>query len=78
MENFFNQLKSIVSASGTFDRLIILGKGDSVSSIDSSTFENSFIINLNDSEKIFSGDLCLFHNRWVTTSLEENTQALFR
>lgn len=72
MENFFNQLKSIVSASGTFDRLIILGKGDSVSSIDSSTFENSFIINLNDSEKIFSGDLCLFHNRWVTTSLEEN------
>ncbi|MAD12245.1 MAG: N-acetylneuraminate synthase [Flavobacteriaceae bacterium] len=72
MENFFNQLKNIVLASETFDRIIILGKGDSVNSIHPTTFENSFIINLNDSEKIFNGHICLFHNRWVTKSLEEN------
>ena len=35
--------------------------------------KNSFIINLNDSEKIRKGHLCLFHNRWVTKSLEDNS-----
>jgi N-acetylneuraminate synthase len=72
MESFFNQLKNIVSASEAFDRIIIIGKGNSVTSIDSSSFENSFIINLNDSEKIHRGNLCLFRSKWVTKSLEEN------
>lgn len=72
MASFFNQLKNIVSASETFDKIIILGKGNSVKDIDPSTYESSFIINLNDSEKIKTGHLCLFHNKWVTDSLAES------
>lgn len=72
MERFFNQLKNTVSASETFDRIIILGKGNSVSSLDASTYANAFVITLNDSERIHRGNLCMFHNRWVTKSLSEN------
>lgn len=72
MEHFFNQLKNTVSASETFNRVIILGKGNSVSSLDASAYENAFVITLNDSERIHRGNLCLFHNRWVTKSLSEN------
>jgi sialic acid synthase SpsE len=72
MESFFNQLKNTVSASETFDRIIILGKGNSVTALDPTSYENAFIITLNDSERIHSGNLCLFHNRWVTKSLSEN------
>ncbi len=72
MENFFNQLKDIVLASETFGKIIILGKGSSVKSIDSATYENSFIININDSERIKKGNLCLFTKPWVMESLEES------
>lgn len=73
MENFFNQLKNIVLASETFDKIIILGKGSTVTSIDPSTYKNSFIININDSERIQKGNLCLFKNAWVLESLNENS-----
>lgn len=72
MGNFFNHLKNIVSVSETFDRIIIIGKGNSVQSIEESTYNSSFIININDSERIRKGNLCLFHNSWVTKSLSEN------
>ena len=72
MENFFNLLKNIVLASETFDKIIILGKGSTVTSIDPSTYKNSFIININDSERIQKGNLCLFKNAWVLESLNEN------
>lgn len=72
MENFFKQLKNIVSTSETFDRIIILGKGSSVKSFPVNSYENCFVININDSERIFSGNLCVFHNKWVTNSLNES------
>ncbi|WP_313420150.1 MULTISPECIES: N-acetylneuraminate synthase family protein [Sphingobacterium] len=72
MENFFNQLKNIVSKSETFDRIVIVGKGSSVKDIDRRTFHNAYVINLNDSERIFPGDLCIFYSRWVTKSLFES------
>lgn len=72
MGNFFNQLKNIVSASETFDRIVIVGKGNSIQSIDESTYKDAFVITINDSERIRKGDLCLFYNQWVTKSLAEN------
>ncbi len=72
MESFFNQLKNIVLASGTFDRIIIVGKGNSINSMDTSTYNNAFVITLNDSERIHKGNLCLFHSPWVVNSLAKN------
>ena len=72
MENFFNHLKNIVSESKTFDRIVIVGKGNSIRQVDQSTFERAFVININDSERIHSGNICLFSNEWVTKSLAEN------
>ncbi|MCO5259126.1 MAG: N-acetylneuraminate synthase family protein [Crocinitomicaceae bacterium] len=72
MENFFNQLKNIVLSSKTFDRIVVVGKGNSIQKIATSTYENAFVINLNDSEKIQVGDLCLFYSDWVIKSLEKS------
>jgi sialic acid synthase SpsE len=72
MENFFNQLKNIVSASETFDKIIVVGKGNSIKQIDPACFTNAFIIHLNDSERIIPGSICIFHSKWVIDSLLEN------
>jgi sialic acid synthase SpsE len=72
MGNFFNQLKNIVLASETFDRIIIIGKGNSIKEIEKSSYNGAFIININDSERIVNGNICLFNNKWVTNSIIEN------
>lgn len=71
MENFFNQLKNIVSESKTFDKIVIIGKGNSILSIEEHTYDGAFIINLNDSERIHTGNLCLFNSEWVIKSLSK-------
>lgn len=60
MENYLKQIKDIVLKSGK-TKLAIIGKGKSVNDIDFSLLNDFFIINLNDSEKIFTGDVALVH-----------------
>lgn len=47
------------------EKIAIIGKGASFDNIDSSVLEDFFIININDSERVFPGDVCLFHHQWV-------------
>ena len=72
MESFYSQLASIVSKSGTFERIVILGKGGSVAGIDKQGLSNSFVININDSERFFPGIIAIFHSPWVYESIKLN------
>ena len=45
--------------------IFILGKGPSLDAIDLSLLENKVVINTNDSELIYTGDIGVFHNGWV-------------
>jgi len=45
--------------------IIIIGKGPSIDHIDIEKLAPSIIINLNDSEIILPGDICIFHDSWV-------------
>jgi N-acetylneuraminate synthase len=57
-------LEKIVDSKGDKD-IFIIGKGPSMDHIDFSKIQNSIIINLNDSELIVPGDICVFHDIWV-------------
>ena len=72
MENFSSQLKNIVSQSKTFNKIVIIGKGNSFSEINKSFFKDSFIINLNDSEKLIAGNITIFKNKRVAEELSNN------
>lgn len=45
--------------------IAIIGKGPSVDEIDLSILSNFIVINTNDSEAIFPGDIAVFHHGWV-------------
>ena len=45
--------------------IFIIGKGSSIDSIDHLKIQDSIIINLNDSELVVAGDICVFHDLWV-------------
>lgn len=47
------------------DKIAIIGKGSSIDDIDFSTLADFFVINLNDSEKIYPGSLGLYYYSWV-------------
>ncbi len=70
MESFFNQLKSIVSKSETFSKVVVLGKGSSADLVDKSSLTDAFVITLNDAEKIYKGNLCLYHHNWALDSIQ--------
>ena len=57
-------LEKIVESKHDKD-IFIIGKGPSIDSIDLSKIQDSIIINLNDSELIVPGDICVFHDIWV-------------
>lgn len=51
---------------GKLDRdIVIVGKGPSVDEIDLSVLSNFIVINTNDSEAIYPGDIAVFHHGWV-------------
>ena len=70
-ESFYSQIKDILSKS--LDSIFIIGKGSSADNFDfSNVSENSLVININDSERIYPGEIAIFHSDWVLPSIEEN------
>ena len=67
-DNSYPQILSIASKYKT-DDIFVIGKGPSVDQVDPSIFKEGLVINLNDSERIIAGDICVFHSTWVTDSL---------
>lgn len=73
MESFYNHLKSIASELPLdANRIIIVGKGPSLKEVTNSSFSNSIIINVNDSEIYQKGHFTLFHADWIVESLKQN------
>ncbi|NQX82439.1 MAG: N-acetylneuraminate synthase family protein [Flavobacteriaceae bacterium] len=54
------------------NNIYIIGKGNSLRDIDTTKFEDSVIININDSEKIYEGHFSLVHSNWAIDSIKEN------
>ncbi len=52
--------------------IFIIGKGPSVDGIDLKILKNKIVININNSEKIFPGDIALFHDNWVLDDLKKS------
>lgn len=53
-------------------KIAIIGKGASFDLIDTNILDDFFIININDSERVCLGDICLFHHQWVKDFLGED------
>ncbi|HGU9919803.1 TPA: N-acetylneuraminate synthase, partial [Citrobacter freundii] len=62
--------ESIANKSGR--DIVIIGKGPSVDSIDLSLLKNCIVINTNDSELIYPGDVAVFHHGWVLDIFDEH------
>jgi hypothetical protein len=50
--------------------IIIIGKGASVDEISFANASDYIVINTNDSELIYPGDICVFHYGWVLDVFE--------
>jgi sialic acid synthase SpsE len=50
--------------------IVIIGKGASADFIDTTFFDDFVVINVNDSEKIYPGDVSVFHHEWVLNELQ--------
>jgi sialic acid synthase SpsE len=70
-ENILHQIENIASRSKTND-IFVLGKGPSLDEMNGFTLPDSVIINLNDSERIHPGQICIFSANWVRHSLAES------
>lgn len=69
-----SEIKKIVSLfidSGK-KKIAIIGKGPSLDEIGHELLDNFFIININDSELIQPGHVCLYAHEWVKNYFEEN------
>lgn len=53
--------------------ICIIGKGPSIDEIDLSLLNGFIVINTNDSELIFPGDIAVFHNEWVLDIFGKST-----
>ena len=71
METFLRQITNIASGSQT-DDIFIVGKGRTIDQIETDLLASGIVININDSEKVVRGNICLFHKPWVITSLKES------
>jgi sialic acid synthase SpsE len=59
---------------GKHDRdIVIIGKGPSVDSISTEFLKDFIVINVNDSEVIFPGEIAVFHSGWVLDRFDYNT-----
>lgn len=47
------------------NKIAIIGKGPSLDSVDLAKLDDFFVININDSERAYAGDVGLFHLPWV-------------
>ena len=72
MENIRNKLLTAIKGKESKD-IFIIGKGASIDQINTMSLVDKIIINVNDSEKIVKGDICVFHHGWVLDYLEKNT-----
>lgn len=71
MENFLTQVRNIFSKYNT-NRVYILGKGASLGKISKNRLEDGVVININDTERFFEGDIALVHSLWAYQSIKEN------
>lgn len=72
MENFYTQIKNIVSKSST-NKIAIIGKGPSISKINLDILKKDYIIiNINDSERIIAGEFAILHRAWSYQSVKDN------
>lgn len=71
MESFSTQIKNIFSKSKT-DRVYVLGKGSSLGKIAKTRLEDGVVININDSERYYAGDIVLVHSLWAYQSIKDN------
>ncbi len=65
----YDKIKQAVAAKKAKD-IIIIGKGSSIDEIDLALLEDQIVINTNDSELIYPGDISVFHNEWVLDIFE--------
>jgi hypothetical protein len=45
--------------------IVIIGKGPSIDKINTELLNNFIVLNINDSEAIIPGQICIFHHGWV-------------
>ena len=64
MVNYLKQIKSTILKSKT-NNILILGKGPSLDKFVSYDFKNFFVININDTFKIYNGKLILINKPWA-------------
>src|SRR5687768_7723383 len=69
-ENIYRQISDIDSRS-SIENIFIIGKGPSIDELEGFGFPEGLIININDSEKIVQGNICVFSSNWVRHSLKE-------
>jgi sialic acid synthase SpsE len=51
--------------------IVIIGKGPSIDGVDLSLIEDCIVINTNDSEIIYPGDIAVFHHEWVLNAFDD-------
>ncbi len=71
MENFLTQIRNIFLKSKT-NRVYVIGKGSSIAKIDKNRLKDGIVININDSERFYAGDIALVHSLWAYQSIREN------
>jgi len=70
-ENILKQIKNIASKYQT-NNIYIIGKGPSIDEIALQKKLPGLAINLNDSERIYVGDIGVFSAKWVLSALEDS------
>ena len=51
-------------------QIAIIGKGKSIDNIDSKKLDEFYVINLNDSEAIYAGDICITYYDWAKENIQ--------
>lgn len=65
-----NEIRNTVKEKSEHD-IVIIGKGPSIDEVDLALLEGSIVINTNDSEIIYPGDIGVFHHGWVLDLFDE-------
>lgn len=71
MINSLETIYSLFKLSGK-SKIAIVGKGPSLDNIDLNVLKDFFVINVNDSEKVYEGDICLYHLGSIKDFLKDN------
>lgn len=51
--------------------IVVIGKGPSIDAVDLSLIEKYIVINVNDSEIVYPGDIAVFHYDWVVEAISK-------